>query len=257
MGKTVPEPSILHACLLSLLAGLCTGIGAFIVLFRRPGKIFLGATMGLASGVMLVVAFLNLTQKSIEMPGGGYIVATIGFLIGAMSILLVDRALPHIFPFREKGVFAPRLYRIGVLMAIGMAVHNIPEGLAVGAAASYTPLPALGTLVAIGIALHNVPEGMIVGSPLYAAGLKKGKALTISCLSGLVEPLGALAGSLLLSAFSSLIPLTMAFAGGVMVYLTADELIPASHHYGHEHSIAFGLILGFSFAMLLSVVFKV
>lgn len=227
-------------------------MGALIVLFRRPGKIFLGATMGFASGVMLVVAFLNLTQKSIEMPGGGYFVATIGFLIGAIFILLIDRALPHIFPFREKGVFAPRLYRIGMLMAIGMAIHNIPEGLAVGA--GYAHLPALGTLVAIAIAFHNVPEGIIVGSPLYAAGLGKRKAFTISCLSGLVEPLGALAGSLLLSAFSSLIPLTMAFAGGVMVYLTVDELIPASHHYGYEHSIAFGLILGFSFAMFLSTV---
>ena len=251
----MPEPSVLHACFLSLLAGLCTGVGALIVLLRRPGKIFLGATMGFASGVMLVVAFLNLTQKSIEMPEGGYSVATIGFLIGAISILLIDRALPHVFPFREKGIFAPRLYRIGMLMAIGMAIHNIPEGLAVGA--SYSHLPALGSLVAIAIAFHNIPEGIIVGSPLYAAGLRRRKAFTISCLSGLVEPLGALAGGLFLSAFSGLIPLAMAFAGGVMVYLTVDELIPASHHYGHEHSIAFGLILGFSFAMLLSVVFKV
>ena len=251
MGKTVPEPPILHACLLSLLAGLCTGLGAFIVLFRRPGKRFLGGTMGFASGVMLVVAFLNLTQESIEMPGGGYFVASIGFLIGAIFILMIDRALPHIFPFREKGVFAPRLYRVGMLVAIGIAVHNIPEGLAVGA--GYAHLPALGTLVAIAIAFHNVPEGIMVGTPLYAAGLGKGKAFMISCLSGLVTPVGALAGSLL-SAFSSLIPLTMALAGGAMVYLTVDELIPASHHYGHEHSIAFGLILGFSFAMLLSTV---
>ena len=252
MGKTVLDPSILHACLLSLLAGLCTGIGALIILFRRPGKIFLGVTMGFASGVMLVVAFLNLTQKSIEMAGGGYFVATIGFLVGSIFILAIDRTLPHVFPFREKGVFVPRLYRIGILVAIGMAIHNIPEGLAVGA--SYTHLPALGALVAIAIALHNIPEGIIVGSPLYAAGLRKGKAFTISCFSGLVEPLGALAGGLLLSAFSTLIPLTMAFAGGVMVYLTVDELIPAGHHYGHEHSIAFGLVLGFSFAMLLSTV---
>ena len=248
------EPSILNAFFLSLLAGLCTGVGALIAtLAGKPGKTSLGITMGFASGVMLVVAFLNLTQKSIEITG--YLTATAGFLVGALFILLVDRALPHIFPFREKGVFAPGLYRIGALMAIGVAIHNIPEGLAVGA--GYMHLPALGVLVAVAIALHNIPEGVIVGVPLYAAGMRRKKAFALSCVSGLVEPLGALIGVLLLSAFPALIPVAMAFAGGVMVYLTVDELVPASHHYGHEHAIALGLILGLSFGMSLSIVFRV
>jgi ZIP family zinc transporter len=244
------ESKILEVCLLSLLAGLCTGVGAFaVMLIKKPGKTFLGVTMGFASGVMLVVAFLHLTQQSIA--EAGYPVATVGFLTGAFFILAVDKVLPHIFEFREKGIFERRLYRIGLLMAVGMAIHNVPEGLAIGVGYE---LPAFGILV-IAIAFHNIPEGVIIGVPLYAAGIRRGRVLTISLLSGLVEPLGALVGISMLMMVPGLTHLSWAFAGGVMTYLTADELIPASHHYGHEHAIAAGLISGLSFAMFLSVVF--
>jgi ZIP family zinc transporter len=249
------ESKILEVCLLSLLAGLCTGIGAFVVMMiKKPGKTFLGATMGFASGVMLIVAFLNLTQSSIEMTGG-YSIPAVGFLAGAVSILTIDKTLPHIFQFKEKGVLVPHLYRIGMLMAIGMAIHNVPEGLAIGV--GYAHLPTLGVLVAIAIAFHNIPEGIVVGVPLYAAGIRRKKVFGISFASGLVEPLGALVGISVLRMLPGEIPLALAlsFAGGVMSYLTVDELIPASHHYGHEHAIAAGLISGLSFAMFLSAVF--
>lgn len=246
------ESEIINACLLSLLAGCCTGIGAFaVMLIKKPGKTFLGATMGFASGVMLVVAFLNLTQQSIEM--AGYLIATIGFLAGAIFILAIDKALPHIFHFKERGVLEHRLYRIGVLMALGVAIHNIPEGVAVGV--GYAHLPALGISVAIAIAFHNIPEGVVVGIPLYAAGMRRKRVFAISLLSGLAEPLGALVGVSMLTLIPNLVPLALAFAGGVMTYLTVDELIPTSHHYGHEHAIAAGLISGLSFAMFLSAIF--
>jgi ZIP family zinc transporter len=251
------ESKVIEVCLLSLLAGLCTGIGAFLVmLIKKPGKTFLGSTMGFASGVMLIVALLNLTQSSIQMTGG-YLIPTIGFLAGAFFILAVDKTMPHIYQFKEKGVFAPRLYRVGMLMAIGMAIHNIPEGLAVGV--GYAHLPALGGLVALAIAFHNIPEGVVVGIPLYAAGLRRRRVFTVSLISGLVEPLGAIAGISVLAMMPGTTPLALAlaFAGGVMTYLTVDELIPTSHHYGHEHAIAAGLISGLSFAMFLSVIFGV
>jgi len=206
--------------------------------------------MGFASGVMLVVAFLHLTQESIEMAGYG--IAAAGFLIGAIFILIADRLLPHLFPFKEKGILIPRLYRVGVLMALGVAIHNIPEGLAVGA--GHMHIPQLGVLVAIAIAFHNIPEGVVIGVPLRAAGMRRKKVFTLSLLSGLVEPLGAIVGVLVLTIVPAAIPLALAFAGGVMTYLTVDELIPTSHHYGHEHAIAAGLIFGLSFALSLSIV---
>ncbi len=241
----------LDACLLSLAAGLCTVIGAAIILLvKKPGKIFLGATLGFAYGVMLVVAFLNLTQESIKI--AGYSTAMIGFMIGAIFILIIDKSLPHVFAFEEKGAF-PGLYKMGVLMAIGIAIHNIPEGIAVSA--GYVRLPALGIIVAIAIALHNIPEGIVTGVPLYKAGMYRKKVLAISLLSGLAEPLGALMGVTALSIAPGLVPWSLAFAGGVMTYLTVDELIPTSHYYGHEHAIAAGLIAGLFFAMLLPVIF--
>jgi ZIP family zinc transporter len=223
---------------------------AIILLVKKPGKIFLGATLGFASGVMLVVAFLNLTQKSIEM--AGYSTAVTGFMIGAIFILIIDKSLPHVFTFKERGVL-PGLYKMGALMAIGIAIHNIPEGIAVST--GYVHLPTLGVIIAISIALHNVPEGIVTGVPLYKAGMSKKRVLSISLLSGLAEPLGALIGVATLSIVPSLVPWGLAFAGGVMAFLTIDELVPTSHYYGHENAISASLIVGLFFAMLLPLIF--
>lgn len=244
-------PTAVDACLLSLAAGLCTMIGAAVILLvKKPGKIFIGATLGFASGVMLVVSFLTLTQESIKI--AGYSTAIIGFMMGAIFILIIDKSLPHVFAFEEKGAF-PGLYKMGVLMAIGIAIHNIPEGIAVSA--GYVRLPALGIVVAIAIALHNIPEGIVTGVPLRKAGMCKKRVLTVSLLSGLAEPLGALIGVAALSIAPTLVPWGLAFAGGVMTYLTVDELVPTSHYYGHEHAIAAGLVAGLFFAMLLPAIF--
>lgn len=243
--------SIIDISILSLAAGLCTGVGGLIVvLVKKPGKGFLGGSVGFASGVMLVVAFLTLTGESIKLAGYG--TATVGFIVGAILMLFLDRSLPHVFEFEDMGVTNARLYKVGLLTAVGIAIHNIPEGLAVSA--GYARLPALGILVALSIAFHNIPEGIATGAPLYSAGMRARKVFAISSLSGLAEPLGALLGGLVLAGASTyVIALGMAFAGGIMTFITVDELIPTGHLHGSEHTVAFGLILGLAFAMFLSV----
>jgi len=221
--------SIIFAWFLSLLAGLCTSIGSLILIIT--GKLderSLDFSMGLASGVMLTVAFLSLINKALHM-NVGYHTVVLGFVIGAASIMVLDSKLPHIFSSKEYGPENERLVKTGILVAIGITLHNVPEGLAV--MASYAYLPKLGYLVALAIAIHNIPEGIAAAAPLYAAGMERRRVFAITFLSGIVEPLGAIIGSLMFILPSQFtLSLILSIAGGVMTYVTADELIP-THMY--------------------------
>jgi len=246
--------SITLAWLLSLLAGLSTSVGCIIVItIRKLGDRSLDFSMGLASGVMLTVAFLNLIDKALDM-NAGYFTVVVGFVIGALSIMILDAKIPHVFSFKEYGPVNERLVRTGILVAIGITLHNVPEGLAV--VAGYAYLPKLGYLVALAIAFHNIPEGIATAAPLYAAGMGKRRVFTITFLSGLVEPIGAVIGSfMLISPSPFVLALMLSIAGGVMTYVTADELIPIAHTHGHKHEVAIGLTAGFALILLLTSAF--
>lgn len=245
---------VVYACFLSLLAGLTTTLGGIIILaMGRLKEKFSDFSMGLASGVMLTVAFLNLIGEALDMDAGHFTVI-FGFVLGSILIMVLDAKIPHIFAFEEYGAEKQRLMRTGFLVAIGIFLHNIPEGLAV--VAGYAYMPRLGYLVAVAIALHNIPEGIATATPLIAAGMSGSRVFAITFLSGLAEPLGALMGSfLLVSASSFVLAFTLACAGGVMTYVTADELIPTAHSHGHEHEVAIGLTSGFVLILALTAVF--
>jgi ZIP family zinc transporter len=235
--------------LLSLAAGLGTGLGGLIAILRKPGQRSFGFLMGFAAGVMLTLSFLELVAEAWRL--SGYLVATIGFGAGAFLMLLIDVITPHIrFGEAEADTADGRLLRTGMLMAIGISIHNIPEGTAVGA--GYMHLPQFGVFIAVAIALHNVPEGIATALPLCKGGMCKRDSFRIAFLSGLVEPIGALAAALLLRSFHGLVPAALAFAGGVMVFLTLDELLPTAREHGHQHFTAIGIILGAMFVFLLS-----
>lgn len=246
--------SIIFAWFLSLLAGLSTSIGFLIVAATgKLGERALDFSMGLASGVMLTVAFLSLVDKALEM-NAGHLTVVVGFLIGAVSIMVLDAKIPHMFSSREYGPENERLVKTGALVAIGITLHNLPEGLAV--TAGYAYLPKLGYLVALAIALHNIPEGIAAASPFIAAGMGKRKVFAITFLSGLMEPLGAVLGSfVLISPSPFVLALMLSVAAGVMTYVTADELIPTAHAHGHKHEVAVGLIMGFTLMLMLTSVF--
>jgi ZIP family zinc transporter len=233
--------NLIEVVTISTLAGLATGIGGFVAIIRKPDKKMLGFLMGVAAGVMVTLAFLGLMNEAEDI--AGFPVAAAGFVAGSLSMLVLDFALPHkFFAVNEKGIIDGKTFKAGILIAIGISLHNFPEGFAVASGFSYQP--HLGLIVAVAMALHNVPEGIAISLPVYMSGASRLSAFKMALFSGLVEPVGALAASVLLGFSSSLVPYGLSFAGGVMVFITLDELVPVAHEHGHEHFTAFGVIAG-------------
>lgn len=240
--------TILAALGLSLVASLGTGLGGLLAILWKPGRRRFGFLMGFAAGVMLTLSFVELVNEAWRT--AGYLTATVGFGLGSMFMFLIDYLIPHIrFEEREGPRINMKLFKTGMLMAIGVTIHNIPEGIAVGA--GYMHLPQFGVIIAVAIALHNIPEGIVTTLPLCKSGLCRWEAFRLALFSGLVEPLGALLAVLFLRPFQGLIPGALAFAGGVMTFIVLDELIPTAREHGHEHFTAMGIILGAICTLLL------
>lgn len=278
---------ILNVLLLSVVASLGTGLGGLIAILHRPGRRMFGLLMGVTAGVMISLAFMELVAEAWQM--AGYLTATIGFAAGALFMLAIDMLIPHMrfgeaeVPERKpdmvstadwefqaaerqqrkrrgwfrktKGPLDRRLLKTGVLIAIGITIHNMPEGIAVGA--GYAHQPQFGVFIAMAIALHNIPEGIATALPLCKAGARRRDAFLMALLSGLTEPVGAMLAIFFLSSFQDLVPAALAFAGGVMTFITLDELVPAAREHGHQHWTAIGIILGAIFVFLLSGLFGV
>lgn len=246
--------NLINILILSILAGLATGIGGLIAVVKRPGEKVFGFSMGFTAGVMVTISFLVLVSESWK--DVGFLMTTAGFTVGALLMFSLDFFIPHIrFSTKEKGLLDPRLFRTAVLIAIGITLHNIPEGISVGA--GYLRLPSLGMVIAIAIALHNIPEGIAIALPIYASGASRLSAFKIALFSGLAEPIGAFGAALFLKSSQSLVPAALAFAAGVMIFITLDELIPTAHKHGHQHFIALGIITGISLMFLLLGIFNI
>lgn len=240
--------AIINSLFLSFFAGLATTIGGLIVLVKNPGKKFFGFVTGLAAGVMIILSFLGLIAEAWS--EAGFLITTLGFAFGALTMFSLDFFIPHIrFVVIESKMPKPKLFRSGMLIAIGIALHNIPEGLSVGA--GYLHSPEFGLFVAVAIALHNIPEGIATAMPLYAGCSSRRAALKITMLSGLVEPIGALLAVFFLKFFELPLAAALAFASGVMIFITLDELVPIAQRHGHEHFTALGIIAGATITMLL------
>lgn len=280
----IPELNpLLNILLLSLMASLGTGLGGLIAIIRKPGRRSYGLLMGITAGVMICLSFLELVNQAWEQAGPW--TATIGFGIGATFMFLLDHFAPHIH-FGEKEIHGDqdqidqktstethrrrhrfgwrhqksqiidrKLINTGLLLAVGITLHNLPEGIAVGA--GYLHNPQFGLFIAVAILLHNIPEGIATALPLCKGGLCRWDAFRVAFFSGFAEPVGALMASLFLVYFRNLVPGSLAFAGGVMVFITLDELIPTAREYGHEHYTAIGIILGSMFVFILSGIFGV
>jgi ZIP family zinc transporter len=254
--------NILFAFLLTIFAGLATGIGSVLAFFtKRTNKKFLSVSLGFSAGVMIYVSFVeilytaqNILVKTHGIREGSWIVV-FSFFIGILIVTLIDRLVPsfenpheirQVEDMRnaEKSKKCRALYRLGILTAVAIAVHNFPEGIATFVAA-VTNL-SIGIPIAIAIAIHNIPEGIAISVPIYYATRSKKKAFFYSFLSGLTEPLGALIGFLLLRHFITDTLMGIIFAGvaGIMVFVALDELLPSAQKYGEHHLSIIGLIFG-------------
>ena len=243
------EGNILAALALTLLAGLATGIGSLAAYFiPKPDLRYLSLSLGFAAGVMIYVGFVDLFCSSKNVLGFAY--ANIFFLIGLILIYFLDRAVPHIHIDGQVDSQCNRLYRSGIMTTIGIAIHNLPEGMTV-ALVSLADL-RLGVPVAIAIAIHNTPEGLACSIPLYCATSDRKKSCLLSFAAGMTEPLGAILAVLLLYPFLNdwLLAAASAMVAGIMVFLCFDELIPIANRYGSEHVTNMGIIAGFAMMMI-------
>ena len=254
------EANILNALLLTIFAGLATGIGSLIAIFtKRTNKRFLSFSLGLSAGVMIYVSFVEILQKANENLGAqlgntkGEIVTVTAFFIGIILVAMIDKLVPSFenpheirtvedmnTPPQQDG----KLMRMGVMTAIAIAIHNFPEGIATFTAASQDP--TVGVAIAVAIAIHNIPEGIAVSVPIFYATNSKKKAFWLSFLSGLAEPVGAVLAWLILMPIMSplLMGVVFAMVAGIMVFISLDELLPTAQKYGEHHLSIYGLVLG-------------
>lgn len=242
----------------SAVAALATALGALPALFvRHISARWEDVMLGFGAGVMVAASCFSLILPGIEAgtgilgskPAGALIVAT-GLLLGALSLLLADRMVPHEHP--AAGRHGPdwiQLRRVW-LMVFAIALHNFPEGMAIGVGFAGGDA-SVGIPLAAAIAIQDVPEGLVVAVALRTVAYAPWKAAAAGALTGLAEPLGAVVGVALTSGFAPFYPLGLGFAAGAMIWVVSHEIIPETHRKGHEQAATLGLIGGFMVMMLL------
>lgn len=252
--------NVLFAFLITLFAGLSTGIGSTIAFFAKTTNTkFLSISLGFSAGVMIYVSMVEIffkAEASLVLALGetlGSWVNVISFFGGMLLIAIIDKLIPKaenphelhsVEDAENESLKKGNLMRMGLFTALAIAIHNFPEGLATFVVALKEP--SLAFPIAIAIALHNIPEGIAVSVPIYYATGSKRKAFFYSFLSGLSEPIGAIVGYLILMPFLSDVVLGVLFAGvaGIMVFISLDELLPSSEKYGQHHLSIYGLVSG-------------
>jgi ZIP family zinc transporter len=262
---------IAFAFLLTLFAGLSTGIGSAIAFFaKRTNTKFLSISLGFSAGVMIYVSMVEIYFKAQESLIGslgerlGSWVNVLSFFGGMLLIAIIDKFIPSAEnPHEIRGVedlnikepSKDSLMRMGLFTALAVGIHNFPEGLATFVSALQDPKIAIP--IAIAIAIHNIPEGIAVSVPIYYATGSKRKAFLYSFLSGLSEPIGALVGYLILMPFmnDTIFGILFASVAGIMVFISLDELLPSAQRYGEHHLSIFGMIAGMAVMALSLLLF--
>lgn len=243
----------------SLLAGLGTGLGAVLVFARQKwGDRAQVIMLSVAAGVMLGATVFSLIVPALAAAAqgpsdelGAALIVSAGISLGAVSIWLVHRVVPHEhFSKGHEGHGGIRLGR-NWLFILAITLHNFPEGMSVGVA--FGSDVRTGIAVMLGIGLQNLPEGLAVAAALISDGFERGRAFRIALSTGLVEPVGGLFGAAAMSVSHALLPWGLAFAGGAMLFVISGEVIPETHRKGVEHVATFCLVLGFVVMMLLDV----
>ncbi len=230
--------------------GGATVIGALLgFIFKKTSHKFNDIVLSFAAGVMLAAAVFGLVLESLEY-GGKYsiIVTIVGVFAGAFCVNLIDKLVPHLHKLTgvDQEAHPSKTEQLNkvLLFVIAIAIHNLPEGIAAGVGFG-TGNAAEALTIAGGIALQNIPEGMVIIAPMLAAGMSGGRTLVIALLTGVVEVVGTLLGYFAVSVSTAILPFALAFAGGTMLYVISDEMIPETHAHGNERGATYSLLLGF------------
>ena len=240
----------------ALGVGGATVIGALIgFAFKKVSHKFSDIVLSFAAGVMLAAAVLGLVLPSLEYGGKyGLLITVAGIFTGALCLNLVDKLVPHLHkmvgadiePHHNEGLSKVLLF------VTAIAIHNLPEGIAAGVGFGSGDT-AQALIIAGGIALQNIPEGMVIIGPMLATGVSPRKTFVCAMITGLVEVVGTLVGYFAVSFSSAILPFALAFAGGTMLYVISDEMIPETHAHGSERGATYALLVGFCVMLVTDV----
>jgi zinc transporter, ZIP family len=259
---------VTQALLATLFTWFVTAAGAAPVLFtKRFNQKIMDGMLGLAAGVMIAASYWSLLAPAIEMSGGAWQPATIGFLLGGCVLYGIDKILPHLHPglamSQAEGIKTS--WQRSVLLVLAITLHNIPEGLAVGVAfgvlgraADFSDPETLkmfggAVALAIGIGIQNFPEGLAVAMPLRREGMGRFKSFMYGQASGAVEPIAGVLGAWAVLSMTVILPYALAFAAGAMIFVVVEELIPESQQKGNADFATLGAMFGFALMMALDV----
>lgn len=249
------DPQIITPLIITSIAGLSTTIGSLIgLIFKRENSKFMSAVLGFTAGVMMGISFFELLPSGFKELG--FTRASIAFIAGFIFIFLIDYLIPHEYIGQKEKINDKtdrKLLRTGLFVALGIGIHNFPEGMAT----FYSSMVdvKIGMAIGVAIAIHNIPEGIAVSAPVYKATGSRKKAFLWSFLSGVVEPIGAILTALILLPFLNPQVLGYMLSGiaGLMVFISIDELMPVSKSYGYLHLPIVSFIAGM-IVMILSLV---
>ncbi|MBN1298672.1 MAG: zinc transporter ZupT [Actinobacteria bacterium] len=227
----------LRALLVTAIAGLATTIGSLLgLMVKKESPKFMCSVLGFTAGIMIGISFFEMLPSSFEEIG--FLKASLAFVGGFIFIFAIDFFIPHEYIGQTERITEntnQKLLRTGIFVALGIGIHNLPEGMATFY--SFLSDEKIGIAIAVAVAIHNIPEGIAVSSPIYKATGSRKKAFLYSFLSGVAEPVGAIATALFLLPFlnAAVLGYILAAISGIMTFISIDELVPVSISYGYSH----------------------
>ncbi len=242
--------------LTALGVGSSTLFGSLIgFIFKKISHRFSDIVLSFAAGVMLAAAVLGLVIPSLEYGGKyGILITVAGIFAGALSLNVIDKLVPHLHKMIGPDIEPHHNSNLSkvLLFVTAIAIHNLPEGIAAGVGFGSEDT-AQALLIAGGIALQNIPEGMVIIAPMLSAGISPKKTFICAMITGLVEVIGTLIGYFAVSIATFILPFALAFAGGTMLYVISDEMIPETHAHGSERGATYALLVGFCIMLVSDV----
>ena len=237
--------------LTALGVGGATVFGALIgFIFKGLSHKFSDIILAFGAGVMLSASILGLIIPSLEYGGKfGILITLAGIFVGALCIDLIEKLVPHLDKLTKSEATEKESFKKVMLFVLAIAIHNLPEGIAAGVGFGTGDISS-AIMIAVGIALQNIPEGMVIIGPMISVGISPKKTFFYAMLTGLIEVIGTFIGYFAVSLATSILPFALAFAGGTMLYVISDEMIPETHSHGNERGASYALLVGFSLMLL-------